>query len=52
MIMKVYVDGKEKELSYTTKNGVDQSEFFVNEYGSDVTYDEDQEKIYHVCGGI
>lgn len=42
--MQVYVVGKEKELSYITKNGVDQSEFFVNEYGSEVTYDEEQEK--------
>ena len=39
--MKVCVDGKRQELSYV--NGVDNAEFFVNEYGSDIVFDEEME---------
>lgn len=41
--MKVCVDGKRQELSYVDVNGVDNAEFFVNEYGSDIVFNEEME---------
>ena len=40
--MKVCVDGKRQELSYIV-NGVDNSEVFVNEYGSGIVFNEEME---------
>lgn len=41
--MKINVDGKEKELSFIDKNGVEDTAVFLCEYGDGVSYSEELE---------